>query len=280
MKSAYINGEFCNVADAKISIFDRGFLFGDAVYEVLPVYNGQPFFVEQHIARLQSNLKKIKMDVPEIDWNDLIEQLILKNGAGDLQIYIQITRGNQNIRKHDIPAYLAPTIIGFTLHTPYPTIEEQTKGLKIKLVEDIRWHRCDIKTTSLLANILLNDDAVADGYHTSVMIRDGKITEGSTSNLFIVSQEGLVKTPKLTHDCLPGITRQIAIDLLKQLSWSFLETDITVDELIHAQEVWVTSTTKEIYPVTQVNELSINNGNVGAYWHTINNSYQQLTKKS
>lgn len=276
MNSVFLNGEYIAAADAKISIFDRGFLFGDGVYEVLPVYKGKPFFVEKHIARLHSNLDKIKITMPDLDWEDLIHRLIKENGGGDLQIYIQITRGNQGVRKHDIPASITPSVIAFTLHNPYPSEIEKNQGLTAKLIDDIRWVRCDIKSTSLLANILLNDEALSNGFQTSILVRDGFITEGSTSNIFMVSPDGIIKTPPLNNLCLPGITRDIAIELMHTLNWEFREEALSVHELLNAQEVWISSTTKEIMPVLRINDLPINEGKVGSYWKTINQAYQQL----
>ncbi|KTD62703.1 D-amino acid aminotransferase [Legionella shakespearei] len=275
MKTAFVNGEYCNVQDARISIFDRGFLFGDAVYEVLPVYHGQPYFVEKHIKRLNSNLEKIKISLPDYEWSELINRLIIENGSGDMQIYIHVTRGNQGLRKHDIPAEIAASVIAFTIHNRFPTQEEKEIGLSAKTIEDIRWTRCDIKTTSLLANIMLNDEAVSSGYQTSILLRDNFVTEGSTSNVFIV-KGNLIQSPPLTNLCLPGITREIAIELINNLNWPFFEKDIQVSELFEAQEVWITSTTKEIFPITRINDQFINKGIVGEYWRTINQSYQQL----
>jgi D-alanine transaminase len=275
MKTAFVNGEYSNLQDAKISIFDRGFLFGDAVYEVLPVYHGQPYFVEKHIKRLNSNLEKIKIPLPDYKWNELIDRLIIENGSGDMQIYIHVSRGNQGLRKHDIPKELAPSLIAFTIHTRFPTRIEKETGLSAKTVEDIRWTRCDIKTTSLLANIMLNDEAVSSGYQTSILLRDNLVTEGSTSNVFIV-KDNLIQSPPLTNLCLPGITREITIELINNLNWQFIEKDIQVSELFEAQEVWITSTTKEIFPITRINDQLINEGIVGEYWRTINQSYQQL----
>lgn len=276
MKIAFINGEYLDSADAKISVFDRGFLFGDAVYEVLPVYNGHPFFVDRHIARLSSNLNKIKIEMSQYDWHEVINRLISANNGGDLQIYIHVTRGNQGKRTHDIPSSITPSVIAFTLHNHYPSDIDKEKGLIAKLVEDIRWSRCDIKTTSLLANILLNDEAVSSGYQTSILVRDGMITEGSTSNIFIVSQDEVIKTPPLTHFCLPGVTRQIAIELISNLNWKFSEEEIKSSDLFSAKEVWITSTTKEIMPVTQINDSLISEGKPGIFWRNINNLYHQL----
>lgn len=277
MNIAFVNGEFCPLADAKISVFDRGFLFGDAIYEVLPVYHGQPYFVEHHIERLTANLKKIKISLPDYDWELLIKELIARNNGDNLQIYIHVTRGDEGLRRHDIPPALTPSIIAFTIHNKFPTQEEKEKGLAAKLIEDIRWSRCDIKTTSLLANILLNDEAVANGFQTSILIRDGIVTEGSTSNVFLVTQNGLIKTPALNNFCLPGVTRLVAIELMQKLDWNIsVEADIKAQELFKAKEVWISSTTKEIYPVTKINDSLINQGQAGTYWQQLNHAYQQL----
>lgn len=278
MTKAFLNGEFLDLADAKISVFDRGLLFGDGVYEVLPVYNGEPFFLDKHLLRLHSNLEKIKIPAPDIDWHAMIDRLIAENNAGDLQVYIQITRGNQGARKHDIPAQLVPTIIAFTLHTAYPTLQEKEKGLRAKLIEDTRWLRCDIKSTSLLGNILLNDDAVSAGYQTSILVRDGLVTEGSTSNVFVINQAGKIKTPPLDNLCLPGITRQLVKELLEENNIPLYEEPILEKELFAAQEVWITSTTKEVYPITQINNSLIGTGKAGPHWRTIETAYQRLIK--
>lgn len=276
MNKAFVNGEYSNLADAKISVFDRGLLFGDAVYEVVPVYNGQVFFCKQHLQRLYSNLEKVKITSPQWDLQQVIDELIVTNGQGDLQVYIQVTRGNQGFRKHDIPPSLSSSVIAFTIHNTYPTLAEKEKGLTAQIIEDTRWTRCDVKATSLLANILLIDEALSAGYQTSILARNNVITEGSAANVFIVSKENVVKTPPLNNWCLPGITQELVIGLVKQQGWSFAETEFSVDELVQAKEVWITSTTKEIFPVTQVNNTVINNGIMGDYCRIINNYYQEL----
>ncbi len=201
----YINGDYMDEADAKISVFDRGFLFADSIYEVLPVYHGRPYFVDRHLERLETSLTSAKINMPKLDWSSLFQDLITKNGGGDLQIYLQITRGNQGVRKHDIPNNLTPTIVAYTLHTPYPTYIEKQQGLQACLVEDIRWLRCDIKTTSLIANILLNDEAVSQGANTALLLRDGYITEGSTSNVFAVDADGIIRTPPKIIFAFPAL---------------------------------------------------------------------------
>lgn len=276
----YINGDYCKAKEAKISVFDRGFLFGDAVYEVLPVYNGRTFFASNHLQRLESSLAHARIKIPQINWSAIFNELIKQNGSGDLQIYVQVTRGNQGIRKHDIPSELKPTIIAFTLHNPYPSFEAKQRGLHAMLVEDIRWLRCNIKTTSLLANILTNDDAVSVGANTAILSREGFLTEGSASNVFLVDAQGTIRTPLLDNLCLPGITRHITIELIKSLSLSLREEKIPSEAIFNAQEVWITSTAKEIYPVTRINDSMIGQGCGGMYWKQLNEKYQQLIKNT
>src|SRR3546814_551878 len=136
---AFLNDSYCDVSEAKISVFDRGLLFADSVYEVIPVYNDHLFGLDRHLKRLENGLKSARIEQPNINWNVVLKELITKNGGGDMQVYLQITRGNQVIRKHDIPSQIKPTIIAFTMHNKYPTFEEKQRGLNAKLLEDIRW---------------------------------------------------------------------------------------------------------------------------------------------
>lgn len=275
----YINGQYCPAHEATLSVFDRGVLFGDAIYEVIPVYQGQGFAVERHLQRLESNLSKVRIPHPILDWNALFQTLIQRNGGGDLQIYLQITRGNQGTRQHDIPAELTPTVIAFTLHNPYPILAAQQKGLSARLVDDIRWQRCDIKTTALLGTILMNDEAVSAGYHTALLVRDGWVTEGSASNVFIVDKHGQIKTPPLNHTCLPGITRDLCIELIQGAARPFSEENLAVQVVLEAQEVWITSTTKELYPITRIDDTMIGSGTGGPVWRQLNERYQRLTNR-
>ncbi|VEG90169.1 aminotransferase class IV [Legionella spiritensis] len=277
MDMIYINGHFYKSEDARISVFDRGLLFGDSVYEVIPVYHGQPFLVARHLHRLESSLKKAGIPAPDVDWPGLFTELIAQNDSdGDIQIYLQITRGNQGIRKHDITAGLEPTVIAFLLHNRYLTLPEKHQGISACIVEDIRWQRCDIKTTSMLGHVLVNDEAVSQGANTAILSRNDFITEGSSSNVFLVDSSGLIKTPPLGTFCLPGITREITIELIQSLRLPFSEEAIPVDALLAAREVWITSTTKEICPVTRINHQIIGEGTGGSVWQHLNNHYQQL----
>lgn len=275
----YINGNYCSASEAKISVFDRGLLFADAVYEVIPVYNGHLFYLEKHLKRLAHSLESIRITQPDIQWQAVLEKLIAENGGGDMQIYLQVTRGNQGLRKHDIPAQITPTVIAFTMHNHFSTLEEKQRGLHAKLLEDIRWQRCDIKTTALIGNVLLNDDALSSGADTAILTRDGFLTEGGAANLFLVDKNNVIRTPPLTHFCLPGVTRDLVIELIKNLAWPLSEENIPTEELFNAKEVWITSATKEIYPILRVNEQLIGDGQAGQYWRQLNDKYQLLIKK-
>ncbi|WP_028387819.1 D-amino acid aminotransferase [Legionella fairfieldensis] len=276
----YINGNYYSASDAKISVFDRGLLFGDSIYEVIPVYKGRLFRLDKHLKRLAYSLENTGITQPKLDWKALFKELIERNGRGDLQIYLQITRGNQGIRKHDIPSEIEPTVIAYTLHLPYPSLEEKQRGLHVRLVEDTRWLHCNIKTTAMLANILLNDEAVSAGANTALLIRDGFLTEGSSSNVFLVDSQNRICTPPLNNLCLPGVTRQVTIELIKSMNWSLQEENIPSEALFHAKEIWITSTTKEIYPVTQINNSIVGQGCGGPYWEKINIQYQQLIENN
>lgn len=274
----YLNGSYTEASEAKISVFDRGILFADSVYEVIPVYKGRLFRLERHLRRLSASLASARITEPNLDWQALFNELIKLNGGGDLQIYLQITRGDQGFRKHDIPANLAPTIIAFTLHVPYPTVIEKQQGLRARLLDDIRWLRCDIKSTAMLANVLLNDEALANNANTALLARDGFLTEGAASNIFLVDANGEISTPPLTNLCLPGITREITIELINKLGWTLHEKNIPSEAAFTAQEIWITSTTKEIYPVTSLNEQKVGTGVGGDYWRQVNEQYQQLVE--
>jgi D-alanine transaminase len=277
-RTVFINDEFMPESSAKVSVFDRGFLFGDGIYEVIPVYQGKICFFDRHMQRLLASLNSAGINIPDCDLLSISSQLIAKNGSGDMQIYIQVTRGCQDTRKYDFPSSLSPTIVMFTLHAPYPTLAEKKVGIWANIVNDTRWQRCDIKATSMLANIMQNEEATSTGADTGLLVRNGYLTEGSSSNVFIVDEKNIVRTPPLEKLCLPGVTRQIVIEMIDSLKWPFEENKIDEKDLLNAKEVWITSTTKEIYPVTQINQQTLANISSWDYWHRINEHYQQLIK--
>ena len=189
----FLNGSFVPQQDAKISILDRGFLFGDSIYEVIPVYQGLPFRLPQHLTRLRSCLDAIQLSSPYSDqqWTDIIDQLVAHHGHGNQSIYLQVTRGATNTRDHAIPIGISPTVLLMSSPLTTPSLEhiENPQTLTATCVNDVRWSHCDIKTTSLLANVMLRQQAQQAGVDEAILIREGLLTEGSASNIFIVKDQ-------------------------------------------------------------------------------------------
>lgn len=271
---AYLNGEFVKLNAAKVSVLDRGFLFGDGVYEVIPAYGGHLFRFEHHMQRLERSLRQIGMDNPFDlkDWSDILESLIDRNTGDDQSLYLQITRGVAP-RDHAYPADTSPTI--FCMSSPLKGLSQKWKdhGAAAITLPDQRWPRCDIKSTSLLPNVLLRQQAVAAGCDEAILIRDGYVTEGAASNIFMVS-DGVVITPSKTHRLLFGVTRDLVIELLHANNMAVEERDIPQHELAQADEIWLTSSTREILPVVEVDGVTVSSGKPGPHWQVIFDIYQ------
>ncbi|MBF0470097.1 MAG: D-amino acid aminotransferase [Gammaproteobacteria bacterium] len=270
--TVFLNGAYLPLAEAKISVLDRGFIFSDGVYEVIPIYNGRLFRLHQHLQRLQQSLNGIRLDPPLSPeaWQEILTTLVAKNGGGDLSLYLQITRGPAP-RDHRFPEKTEPTL--FAMTQPLPPIQG-TKGIAAITVEDIRWKLCQIKSIALLPNILLRQQAVDEGCGEAIMIRDNEVTEGAASNLFLVNS-GVVMTPPNSNLILPGITRDIVIELCQRHQIPYEVRAIDRDELHHAEEIWVTSSTKELVPVTALNHTPVGDGNPGPRWQQLSTLYQQ-----
>lgn len=267
----YLNGEFLPLEEAKVPVLDRGFIFGDGIYEVIPVFNGHSFRLEEHLERLGNSLKSthIKNPLSQVEWADLIHNTVEKNGLGHQAIYLQITRGVAH-RDHAFPDDAEPTV--FIMSNPLP--ESQTaKPVSAITVADPRWHNCDIKATSLLPNVLLRQQAREQGAYEAILIKDGFITEGAASNVFVI-KDGVIKTPPKGSKILPGVTRGLLLELLTNSELPCEEAEVSEAELQTADEIWVTSSTKEIVPVTQLDGKPVGTGEVGAAWHKSTELYQ------
>lgn len=262
----FINGEFRPLAEAAVSPLDRGFLFGDGVYEVIPVYGGRPFRLEAHLQRLTRSLSEACIPAPYTDaeWTTLIERLVDRNGGGDRSLYLQVTRGAPDLRDHAFPDGETPTV--FMMISPLAPSDP--RGRRIILVDDIRWQRCDIKTVSLLPNVLLRQRALEAGADEAVLVRDGFVTEGAASNVFIVS-EGVVVTPPKSPLLLPGITRDVVVELARADGMDCREEPISLERFRSADEVWLSSSTKEIIPVTVIDGEPLGDGRTGPVWHQV-----------
>lgn len=276
LDTVYLNGQFLKLKDAKISVLDRGFLFGDAVYEAIPVYNGKPFQAKAHLLRLNESLHAIKMKrIAKVDlWLDIIHQLIEKNAGDNCQLYIQITRGVDQSRKHNFSENLTPTVFMGAIRFTPKSIDELRQGISGVILEDARWHHCHIKTTSLIANIIAKLEADASNFDEVIFVRDGFVTEATMRNVFMV-KNGVLKTPRKTPLILSGITRDLVIDIAMRNHIPLEETDLTQTDFLNADEVWVTSSTLEIVPVVRLNDQLVGQGLAGPLWEKMIALYQQ-----
>ena len=261
MDEIYLNGIFSPKSKAQISIMDRGFLFGDGVYELIPVFNKKVFLLNEHLKRLKSSLNLIQMNEVK-DLDKIINTLIKKNIKNTFFIYLHITRGVQNSRNHIYSENIGPTIL--LMCEDYPAFSEDLikKGFQATIQDDFRWMKSNIKSISLLGNVLLKNYASNNGSYETLLIRNKKLTEGSTSNVFIVKDE-IIYTPKLSNELLPGVTRGLLIKLLNQNNLKVIESDIYQSDLINADEVWCSSSTNSVVPIVKVDDNIINDGKAG-----------------
>jgi D-alanine transaminase len=276
MAISYLNGEWQPVEEARVSVLDRGFLFGDGVYEVMPVYGGKPFTVSRHLKRLNNSLDEIKLKNPlaESDWLKLIREAIDRSGETNAALYLQVTRGADRTRVHVYPDDLIPTI--FLMVSEAPVLERsEILPYSVITLDDYRWSKGHIKTISLLAASMLKNEAVAQGANDAILIRDGFVTECTAANLFIVLDGVIVTAPKSVH-LLHGITRDLVIELAGENGLAIEERAFTPDELASASEVFITSSTHEAWPVGTVNGNVVGNGDAGVVWHEVDRLYQQF----
>jgi D-alanine transaminase len=271
MSIAFLDGQYMPIEQAKISPMDRGFLFGDGIYEVVPSYAGKMVGFAPHIARMKSGLEAIgiQLDWSAEDWAQLCNRLIVENGAGNLGLYLHVTRGTDTKRFHAFPKNIAPTIFAYTFEIAPPPIADKSKvkAKKVSTSRDLRWERCQIKSTALLGNVLHFQHGYEQGSDETLLFNaDNQLTEASACNVFIV-KDGSVITPLLDNQKLPGITRQIVIDVLRNDGQiSVEERTVTMDEVANADEVWITSSSKEIAPITEIDGKPVGDGNIGDIW--------------
>ncbi|MFN3714813.1 MAG: D-amino acid aminotransferase [Alcanivoracaceae bacterium] len=283
MAIAYLNGQFMPLDEARISPLDRGFLFADGVYEVIPAYAGKLFRLEEHLRRLANSLAAIELPnpLPVAEWTAMFNELIRRNGGGNIYIYLQITRGAAAKRDHAFPNPPVPaTVFAMTgqIATPAADMPDTTSGVAVITLDDIRWSRCDIKSVALLANVLMRQQAVSEGAAEAILIRDGFATEGSASNFFIV-RDGLIITPPKSHLILPGITRDLLVELAHQHGMAVAEREVTEAELKGADEIWLSSSTKEVVPVTQLNGHALGDGQPGPVWRAMARHYVDFKRR-
>jgi D-alanine transaminase len=274
MQKVYLNGEFLPAAEARVSVMDRGFLFGDGVYEVIPCYAGRMFRLQHHLQRLENSLRGIRMENPLTfdQWRQMLDELIAQLPGQDQSIYLQVTRGSSGKRDHAIPKQISPTVFAMTNPAQYADPALAEKGIEAVTLEDNRWQRCNIKAITLLANVLLRSEAVDAGAAEAILVRDGQATEGAASNLFVV-KEGVVVTPPNGPQLLPGITRDLVLELAAANDMAFEEREIPESLLFSADEVWLTSSTKEVMPVVRLNGKPVADGRPGRVFQQMNKLY-------
>jgi len=273
----YLNGIYTAVKKAKISVFDRGFMFGDGVYEVIPVYSGKLLRSEGHLARLQNSLDAIDIPNPQttLQWIEIFSTLIEHNfPSADSVIYLQITRGTMEKRDHAWPPDMQPNVLVTCTEQVYATQDSATAGEKAVTLDDTRWSDCHIKTINLLANALLHQAARNQGANEAILIREGFAIEGSQSNLFIVRDDIVITPPKSRH-MLGGITREIVLELCQQNKIICREKNISEDDLHQADEIWLSSATREVLPIVTLNQHAVGNGRPGVVWQQIIQLYHE-----
>lgn len=272
----YLNGHLGPLSQAKVSVLDRGFIFGDGIYEVVPVFDGIAFRLPEHLRRLQRSLDAVKIANPFAfeRWTSMVQDLIKTNRGGDQTIYIQITRGIAP-RSHAVAEDVEPTV--FLMSSPLRVVAE-TEAIEVVTTNDIRWQRCDIKSTSLLANVMSRELAASVGSHEAIFLRGGIVTEGAASNVFI-SIDGTIKTPPLSSWILPGVTRDLIVELMNGADHCVQETTVSEQELRRADEVWVTSSGSELVPVIRIDDEPVGNGQIGPVFRHVQRVYRDYKEK-
>lgn len=270
----YLNGDFMPIEEARIPVLDRGFIFGDGVYEVIPVYSRRPFRLAEHLRRLQHSLDSIRITNPHSDteWGDLLARIITDNEGDDQYLYLHITRGVAK-RDHAFPKGVTPTV--FIMSNPLltPSKDLLASGVAAITASDNRWLRCDIKAISLLPNVLLRQMAVDLGAVETVLLRDGFMTEGAASNIFVM-KDGILLAPPKNHLMLPGITYDVVLELAAAHDIPYEVREISEYEVCTAQELLLTSSTKEIMPITRLDGKPVGDGNPGRMFAQMYQLYQ------
>jgi D-alanine transaminase len=276
----YLNGAFVPIRDAKISVLDRGFIFGDGVYEVIPAYGREPFRMPHHLARLAHSCDGIGLANPHADaeWERLVRELIARQPFDDQAVYLQVTRGVAK-RDHAFPKGAAPTVFMMSNPLPSPTREQVERGVAAITAEDNRWRRCDLKTTSLLGNVLMRQLAAEAGAVETVMFRDGFLTEASASNVLVVKGGTIVAPPK-DHLILPGITYDAAIEFAREAGLPVEIRPITRAEALAADEMWLSSSTKEVVAITTLDGKPFGGGVPGPVFRKLWAVFQSRKPKA
>ncbi len=276
----HLDGRFLPLREARISPLDRGFLFADGVYEVMPVFAGRPFRFGQHFDRLSRSLGELRLPDPHdrAAWRRLVGELIARNGGGDQYLYLQITRGAEYGRNHAPLPALTPTVFAFCAPLPVVPAELLEHGYACVTAQDIRWARCDIKSLALLANVLLRQLACDVGAQETILLREGILTDASASTVHIVRGHTLV-TPPESQWILPGTTRTVVEELATRIGLDWHAAPVTEAELRAADEIWLSAATREVSAVTRLDGRAVGSGQPGPVWQRIRSEFAALKRQ-
>lgn len=276
----WLNGSFMSFEEARVSIEDRGFQFADGVYEVVRVYDGKPFTFQEHLKRLRQSASLIELDfkIEDDRLKEIGQELVSRSDLKDAELYIQITRGVAP-RSHAFPREISPTIL-LSIRPVRPLPEGALeKGVSVITLPDERWARCNIKSISLLPNVLAKEKARRAGAYEAIFIRNGIVTEGASSNIFLLL-EGVLRTPPADWRILRGITRDLVLNLAGKEGLPSKEEEFGVEKLYQAEEVFITSTAIEILPVVEIDKRKIGAGKPGTVQHLLYQKFKQLVKEN
>ena len=274
-KTVYLNGDYIPLNEAKVSVLDRGFLFGDGVYEVIPVYSGHLFHFQDHLQRLENSLAGIRLANPHSreQWLEILMPLL--DSQFDQYIYLQITRGVATKRDHGFPDNIPATV--FAMCSNIVPFAGLNNGIKAISLDDSRWQFCNIKAIALLGNILHRQEAIDNGCAEALLVKEGYVVEGAASNVFAVIDDVLT-TPAKSNSILPGITRDVILDIARKNNIPCKEDNISFAAIQSASEIWVTSSTREIIPVVELDSKLVGDGKPGSVWHIVNHLFQAYKK--
>ena len=275
----FLNGKFMPVEEARVPVLDRGFIFGDGVYELIPVYSRVPFRMEEHLARLERSLAAVRIRNPysRAEWREIILQLVAKQPFEDQGVYFQVTRGVAK-RDHAFPKDAAPTVFIMSNPLVNPPQELVERGAAALSAVDDRWHRCDIKSISLIGNCLLRQVSAEVGAAETILLRDGKLTEASASNVFVV-KGGVILSPPKSNLILPGITYDVIAEIAQAAGLPFEYRDISEAEVRDADEIWVTSSSKEVLAIVTLDGKPVAGGKPGPVFRRVHALYQEFKLK-
>jgi D-alanine transaminase len=276
MSMVFLNGEFLPPEEAKVPVLDRGFIFGDGVYEVVPVYSRVPFRLDEHLARLERSLGETQIRNPysRAQWRDLIYRLIDAQSFDDQAVYFQVTRGVAK-RDHAFPKGVEPTVFMMANPLVNPPAEQVHKGGVAVSAIDNRWLRCDIKSISLIGNCLLRQLSAEQGFAETILFRDGKLTEASSCNVFIVKR-GVIHCPPKGNLILPGITYDVVTELARGNGLPLEFREVSEAEVRAADEVWISSSSKEVFPIVELDGRNIGDGKPGPLFKRMHALYQDF----